>query len=139
MKTLSLLSLCLILAGCGTTPVLTPAQVTQTVSTGILIGLEAYPQATPEVTIAGVIICAEAAKTNVNPQVIAADLAAAGVTNSQSRLIVNGGLLVFETAINLAGTNVDAALPYLQATCEGFRQALPSPIMRKARVLPPHL
>jgi hypothetical protein len=117
-------------AGCSTTStVLTPAVVRQATAISVAGGVLASPQSVPEVRIAGSVICASAAATNVSPASIVASLQSAGLTNNlaESVLIVNGALLIYEVAYNsLVSTNDQAtAQPYLQAVCDGFNDALP--------------
>jgi hypothetical protein len=136
----------LALTGCSTTSVMTPAALQTAVSTGVQVGLDVYPQAAPDVALARDVICAEASSTNVNPATIVNDLSAAGITNSNSKLIVDGALLAYEGVWSLIGTNATTAMePYLQATCAGLTAGLPpvaapAAVRRvSAQLLPPHL
>ena len=132
---------------------MTPAALQTAVNTGVQVGLDVYPQAAPDVAMAQGIVCAEASTTNVNPATIVNDLAAAGITNSNSKLIVDAALLVYEGVYSLIGTNADATMePYLVALCAGLTAGLPPPVpgamsvaspaaVRRvsAQLLPPHL
>lgn len=141
MKTLlSALSLVLLL-GCATgNQFLNIQYFTMTIADSTRVGIDAFPEAKPGVAIAREVICAAASKTNINPDTIVASLKSAGVTNNYARLIVDGGLIAYSSALNLVGTNIDAAEPYLKAFCDGLTQALPTEAAKKAmRKLPPHL
>lgn len=141
MKTLlSALSLILLL-GCATgNNFLNIQYFTMTIADSTRVGIDAFPEAKPGVAIARDVICAAASKTNINPDTIVASLKSAGVTNNYARLIVDGGLIAYSSALNLVGTNIDSAEPYLKAFCDGLTQALPTEAAKKAmRKLPPHL
>jgi len=138
------------ICGCKTSgPLMTPAALSAYVAAGAQIGVEAYPQAKPGVLLARDVFCASAAQTNINPNQIVADLGAAGITNNQAMIIVNGVILIYETAISQVGTNASKAQPYLQAACTGLTQAFPPTMTAVERVkgggsphqkpLPPHL
>jgi len=140
---------CALFTGCST---ITPSFTQQTVYEGVSIGLSIYPQAEPEVRIAGEIICAEAAKTNISFEEITRDVDAAGLTNKNSKLIVQGALLAFNTAVNILGLQdqFEKQRPYLVATCAGINDALPprpglamtaraSKVANPKKPLPPHL
>ncbi len=131
---------CLLVGCSSTSKLLTPAALTSEVATGVSVGLDVYPAATPEVKIARDVICAEVGRSNVQPAAIVADLTAAGITNSNSKLIVDGALLVYNGVFTLLGTNVtlSAAQPYLNALCDGLTQGIPS-VTAARRLLPPHL
>jgi hypothetical protein len=136
--------LAVLLCGCNTVkPYLTPAALTSEVSQGIKIGLDVDPAATPDVAMARDVVCSAASSTNVNPSAIVADLQNLGITNSNSKIIVDAALLVYEGVYDLIGTNTTTQVqPYLAALCDGFTAGLPS-VTSTARVsrqiLPPHL
>ena len=142
--TLALLTASLFMVGCKTaSPLLTPAALTSEVSQGIQIGLDVYPAAAPDVALSRDIICTAAQSTNVNPAAIVSDLAVLNITNSNSKLIVDGALFAYEQVYVLIGTNTTAQIaPYLTALCDGFTQGLP-PVSATAKasrkLLPPHL
>jgi hypothetical protein len=146
MKNL-LLAACAALAlpfmGCSTVAkYITPAALTSEVSQGIKVGLDVYPQAAPEVAIARDAICANASNGVVDPQQIVNNLEALGITNSNTKLIVDGALLVYEGVYVLVGTNNTAVVqPYMNALCAGFTAGLPlvATSRRTAQILPPHL
>jgi hypothetical protein len=131
--------------GCSsTTPVMTPAQLQTKVSTGVRIGLDVVPTAAPDIAVARDLICQEASRSNVDPQAIVKDLAAAGLTNQTSKLIIDGALFAYEGVYTLIGTTNQAVMqPYVQATCSGMTDALPvagKPMLRRSSaILPPHL
>ena len=144
IKALALLTASLFLAGCSTVaPLLTPAALTSEVSQGIQVGLDVSPSSTPDVALARDVICSAAQSTNVNPQMIVNDLQVLNLTNSNSKLIVDGALMIYENVWMLIGTNTTAQIePYLTALCAGFTQGLP-PVTATAKasrkLLPPHL
>lgn len=134
----------LLLVGCGTVQTIeTPSQLTADISGGVAIGLDVYPAARPEITIAREVICAEVGKTNVNPVTIVADLGQAGITNSNSKLIVDGVIFAYNKVFNLLGdvsTNMPLAQSYLDATCKGLTDGLGGTApMAKRAALAPHL
>jgi hypothetical protein len=100
-----------------------------------------YPPATPEVTAARDVICAEVARTNLDPNAIFADLRTLNITNTTTKAIITGGVLVYNSVFLLLNTNSLANVqPYLNALCTGFSQGLPSAgLMARQRPLPPHL
>ena len=65
------------------------------------------------------------------------------ITNSNTKIIVDGALLVYEGIYTLVGSdNTAKAQPYIDALCAGFTDALapqPASSRRSARILPPHL
>ena len=140
---------CALFTGCST---ITPAFTQQSVYETVSIGLSIYPQAEPEIRIAGEIICAEAAKTNISFEEITRDVDAAGLTNKNSKLIVQGALLAFNWAITGLGLQdkFEKQRPYLVATCDGLKAALPertgvamsarsAVAVKPKKALPPHL
>jgi len=125
MKTfLSLLSLCVLLVGCST---VTPLQVQNSVSDAVRVGLDIYPQAEPEVRIAGNVVCAEVGKTNVSLASIVKDLEAAGINTKEAKAVVDGAVLAFNALMNLLNIHdhLEKQQPYLDAFCLGIRDALP--------------
>src|SRR6516164_4059342 len=112
MKKLLTIIPLMVLVGCASKPIMSPTQMANLVGEGTAVGLSFYPQAMPEVRIAQVVICAEASLTNVNPATIVYDLSQAGVTNVTTKLIVDGGLLLYSSILSSVGTN-GAAQPYL--------------------------
>ena len=127
----------------GASALLTPDALTSEVSQGIAIGLAVYPAAQPEVAVARDLICAEVGRSNVNPAAIVADLSSLNITNQTAKVIINAGILVYNTVFTLISTNATAsAQPYLDALCSGFTEGLP-PANLAARShrkpLPPHL
>jgi PBP1b-binding outer membrane lipoprotein LpoB len=141
---IALLATSLFMAGCSTTsPLLTPAALTSEVSGGIQVGLDVYPAAALDVALARDIICVEATTGNITPQAIVNDLTALNITNSNSKLIVDGALLVYEGVYTALGTSTTAgAQPYLDALCAGFRAGLPTAtatVKASQKILPPHL
>jgi hypothetical protein len=124
-------------------PLLTPAALTTEVSQGIQVGLDVCPAAAPDVALARDMICTAASITNTDPAAIVAWLQGAGITNSNSKLIVDSALLVYEGVWTIIGTNTtDQIEPYLTALCAGFTAGLP-PVATTAKasrkLLPPHL
>jgi hypothetical protein len=137
---------CILFTGCSTTPsIKTTAAVTRDVAGLTRIGLDVYPQATPEVALARDVICGAASVTNVNPAAIVADLSKLTTTNAETKIIVDGAMWVYEQVYDQIGTNTTYQIqPYLQAVCDGLTQALPSAslmtvngVPRKV-LLPPH-
>lgn len=132
-----------LLCGCNTVkPLLTPAALTSEVATGVRVGLDVYPAAAPGVALARDSICTAAMSTNTSPAAIVADLQALGVTDTNTKIIVDAALLLYEGAYDLIGTNNTGKVqPYTQALCDGLTQGLPSAgVARKAvqPILPPH-
>lgn len=136
--------LAVLLCGCNTTtPLITPAQLTSDVSGGIRIGLDVYPAAAPDIALGRDVICTAANNTNTDPAIIVNDLAALNITNSNSKLIVDGAIFAYEKVYAIIGTNTTTQVqPYLAALCDGFTAGLLS-VTSTARVsrqiLPPHL
>ncbi|HUD76003.1 MAG TPA: hypothetical protein VMQ76_13105 [Terracidiphilus sp.] len=132
------------LCGCQTaSSLLTPAALTTEVATGVRVGLDVYPAAAPGVMVARDSICAAAMSTNTSPAAIVADLENLGVTDSNTKLIVDAALLLYEGVYDLIGTNNTGKVqPYTQALCDGLTQGLPGAgVARKAMmqpILPPH-
>jgi len=130
------------LAGCvnppGPNPWTTPAAIAGDVRDTVALGLLVYPKAAEEVGIARDVICRASGNTNFSSTVILADLEKAGITNSNSKIIVNGVLLIWNRVEPLIGTNVMA---YSEAVCLGMRQGTGVALSEKksARPLPPHL
>lgn len=124
-------------SGCSTTgnSVITPAITQQAVTLAVQGGLMAYPQYASDIKLAGTVICAAASTTNTSPTQISSSLAGV-TTNAQAALILNGAMLVYEMAYNsLVSTNQQAAAqPYLQAVCNGFNAAVPSPLSAARRL-----
>ena len=136
----------LALVGCTTTPgsvTMTPAQLTTAVSVGVQVGLDVYPAATPDVALARDSICAAASSANTSPEAIVNDLAALNLTNSNSKLIVDSALLVYEGVYTAIGTNTTGQIqPYLTALCAGMTAGLPpatTTAKASRKLLPPHL
>jgi hypothetical protein len=129
-------SFAVLITGCSTTStVITPATVQTATTLSVEGALIAEPKALPEVKIAGAVICAAAAGTNVSPAAVVADLQAAGLTNNTAdTLIVNGVLLIYETAYNSLVNPADqaSAQPYLQAVCNGINAAIPASVAKRA-------
>ena len=131
------LALAALVTGCASTQtVITPATIQTATTLSVEGALIAEPDALPEVKIAGSVICAAAASTNVSPEAVVADLQAAGLTNNAAEytLIVNGVLLIYETAYNSLVNPADQATaqPYLQAVCNGINAAIPASAARRA-------
>lgn len=132
------------MVGCSTVaPLLTPAALTREVSQGIQIGLDVSPSSAPDVALARDSVCLAAQSTNTSPAAIVADLATLNITNSNSKLIVDGALFLYEDVYNLIGTNTTGQIqPYLTALCAGMTAGLP-PVTATAKasrkLLPPHL
>jgi hypothetical protein len=144
ITTLALLTVSLFLVGCSTvTPLITPAALTTEVSLGIRVGLDVSPSSAPDVATARDMICWSASITNTDPAAIVAWLQGSGITNSNSKLIVDGALLVYEGVWTALGTNTtDQVEPYLVALCAGFTAGLPpaaAPAKVSRQILPPHL
>lgn len=144
LKFITLLAAALGMCGCNTVaPLLTPAALTSEVATGVRVGLDVYPAAAPGVAMARDSICGLALSTNTSPAAIVADLQALGVTDSNTKLIVDAALLLYEGVYDLIGTNNTSKVqPYTQALCDGLTQGLPGAgVARKAMmqpILPPH-
>ena len=112
-------------AGCKTAgPFLTPAAIQSDTALATSLGVTAYPQYKPAITLARDLICTAAATTNNDPTKIIADLTGAGITNSQTTLIVYAGLILYEQAYSALGSNATKAQPYLQAVCSGLSAGL---------------
>jgi hypothetical protein len=151
MKLKSLITIALsslLLVGCSTvSSLVTPTALTSSVATGVQVGLDVYPAAAPEVALARDVICADASKTNTNPQAIVNDLSALGIADSNAKLIVDGALLAYDGVYLLIGTNADTKMePYLTALCAGLTAGLPPPASAAVKasrpataILPPHL
>ena len=142
--TIGLLTASLFMVGCNTTtPLITPAQLTTQVSGGIKIALDVSPSSAPDVALARDVICSAASSTNTSPAAIVTDLAALGITNTTSKVIVDAGLFVYEDVYMLIGTNTTGQIqPYLAALCSGFTAGLPtvtSTAKASRQILPPHL
>jgi hypothetical protein len=141
---LALLTASLFMVGCKTaSPLLTPAALTSEVSQGIQIGLDVDPAAAPDVALARDVVCAAAVSTNVSTATIVSNLESAGITNSNSKIIIDGALLLYDGVYNLIGTNnAGVVQPYTTALCDGFTAGL-SPVTATAKasrkLLPPHL
>lgn len=138
-----LAGVCLLFMGC-TGPnqgPMTHAAFTAAVTLGEQIGLETHPEATPYVRAAVPVVCAVANGTNVTPAEIVKALEAANVTNVTAKLIINGGLAIFNVVVTGLGTNQTEIRAYGQDLCDGMRAGLPpeSAMARKASLLPPHL
>lgn len=103
---------------------MTPSQLASNVSQGVQLGLAVYPPAAPEVAVARDVVCADVAKTNVNPADIVMDLQKAGITSEQAKIIINGAVLIYNQVWTLLPNN-DAAEPYLAALCAGLTAGLP--------------
>ena len=144
VTTLALLTASLFMVGCSTVaPLLTPAALTSEVSQGIKIGLDVYPAAATDVALARDVVCAAAVSTNVSTATIVSNLESAGITNSNSKIIIDGALLLYDGVYNLIGTNNTGVVqPYTTALCDGFTAGL-SPVTATAKasrkLLPPHL
>jgi hypothetical protein len=144
--TLALLTASLFMVGCKTaSPLLTPSAVTGEVASLTRIGLDVYPAAGPEVSLARDVICGAAAVTNVDPAAIVRDLSTLTTTNAETKIIVDGAMFLYEQVYNLIGTNTTTQIqPYLQAVCDGLSQALPSTSLMSVNsvprkvLLPPH-
>ena len=141
---IAILAASLSLVGCSTTtPLITPAELQSDVSGGIKIGLDVYPAAAPDVALARDVICVAASSPNTSPADIVNDLMALNIASSDSKLIVDGALFVYEKVYTALGTNATAqAAPYLTALCNGFTAGLPDSVatVKGARQsLPPHL
>jgi hypothetical protein len=133
-----------LLVGCQNgPPLITPAALTKDVSLGIRIGLDVSPSSAPDIATARDMICWSASITNTDPAAIVAWLQGAGITNTESKLIVDGAIFIYEKAWTAIGTNTtDQIEPYLVALCAGFTQALPPPVVTykmSQQILPPHL
>lgn len=133
----------LFLTGCvpgggGTNPWLTPAAITGDVRDTVQLGLVVYPKAKEEVAIARDVICNAAGNTNFSSAVILDSLEKAGITNSNSKIIVNGVLFIWNRVEPLVGTNVHI---YAEAVCLGMREGTGVNLSaaKSAKPLPPHL
>jgi hypothetical protein len=143
-KTAVVLLAALFLCGCNTVkPYLTPAALTTEVAEGVQLGLDSYPAAAPDIALARDAICSVASTTNVSPTAIVNDIAALGITNNVSKVLINAGVQVFEdTYALLPATDVATVQPYVAALCTGFTQGLPpssATAKNNRKLLPPHL
>jgi len=143
MKYLTLvLIIALACAGCATnsnTGAITHASVRAAVSLSERFALSRHPEAKPYVQAGAEVICAVANSTNANPAAIVAALDAAGVTNSTTRDIVNGGLAIVNVAIAAIGTNQNEIRLYSQDVCQGMQDGMSMRGKFRAENLPPHL
>lgn len=136
--------LCILcLTGCtqgpGPNPWLTPAAITGDVSDAVQIGLIIYPKSAEEVALAREIICKESGNTNATTATVLASLEKAGITNTNSKLIISGVLLIWHRVEPYAGTNAQV---YAEAVCLGMRQGTGvglSSAEKSAKRLPPFL
>jgi hypothetical protein len=141
---ITLLTASLFMVGCSTVaPLLTPAALTKEVSQGIKVGLDVYPAAAPDVALARDVVCAATVSTNVSTATIVSNLESVGITNSNSKIIIDGALLLYDGIYALLGTNNTGVVqPYTTALCDGFTAGL-SPVSATAKasrkLLPPHL
>ena len=122
----------LALTGCTTTPTnptqptLTPAELETAVSTAVMVGVVADPNATPDLLVARDLICKEASGATFTPAQINADIAAAGLTNNTAKLAIVGSLGAYQIIYAVIGaTNQAAMQPYAASVCAGFTDALP--------------
>ena len=126
-------ALSLMFTGCATTGspgsvTITPAEVESGVSAAVLTGLIASPSSAQDLVVAWDIICVEAGKTNVSPFAIERDITAAGLTDQTARIAVAGAMLTYSVVYTSIGATNDAQmLPYVQAVCAGFTDALGAP------------
>jgi len=135
MKILTVISLAamLALAGCGTSNPnvgpMTHAAFTTAVTLGEQFALEQHPEATPYLRAATPVVCSVANGTNFSPSAVVSALEAAGVTNSTTKMILNGSLALLDVVI--AGLNANNSSNYAtiklygQDLCNGLQAGLP--------------
>ena len=141
---ITLLALVLV-AGCGTTSLISPLIVEQGVATGVSYSVAQYPAAVPYLKAVAPIVCSEAANTNLAPaQVVAAiesSTAASALKTPEGVLILNGALLLYTGVWESYGSNTVASSAvlqtYLQATCNGMNEGLGTNALSVARKGPP--
>lgn len=132
MKPILLFGLCLsLLTGCTSiNPILSTQLLRSGVATGVSYGVSRYPQSVPGVRVVTEVVCAAAASTNISPANVIAAIQSSGVElTPETTLIVNGALLLYTGVWNAYGENAvnnPALKPYLQATCDGMKDGLPS-------------
>ena len=149
---LALASLCILLVGCtGPTAPLGQSFVRTAASTGVAVGLEGHPEATPYVKTASLVVCAAANSTNIIPSQIVEQLDKSGVgTNQWAKLIINGVLGLYTSIYAYYGdtiANQPVLVGYLHALCDGMNDGLPEPptmaraleVFHAKHKLPPHL
>ena len=129
--------LCLpIVTGCKTGPLAKSLYVTS-VSTGVALGVQRYPETRLYLQVATPIICAQASSTNVTPEQIIKALGdspeATAAASPQGKLILNGALVLYFGIFDAIGIqNMPVLQNYLSWTCEALTLGLPA---ANARVL----
>jgi hypothetical protein len=142
-KTLTPILLAVALLGFGCTKPsgpMTHAALTAAIATGEQFALLSHPEVAPDLRAGADVVCAVANGTNASPEAIVAALTAANITNSESRLILNFSLALFDTA-TASITNTAAFKPWAVDLCNGMTAGLPtnSGHRNRAVLLPPHL
>ena len=133
---LPLLALC----ACKTQSPISHALFQQSVALAETYALEQHPEVVPEVRAAAGVVCAVSHGTNANPAAIVAALNAAGITNANTKLIVNGGIALLNTVVVAIGPNTNQIALYSQDLCIGMQQGLPVNGSRMRRgLVSPHL
>lgn len=154
------LSLCvavLVLTGCsgtGGNKPLTKAIFVTTVSTGVALGTDRYPESIPFLRVATPLVCAAAQGTNLSPAEITLLVqnspAAQAVATAQGKLIFNGALTLYIALAEQANIENEDLQMYLSWTCESLQLGLPpepipansralQPLRAPRRELPPHV
>lgn len=123
---------------------MTHAAFTAAVTLGEQFALEQHPEATPYVRAAAPVVCAAANGTNVSPASIVEALNAAGVTNATAKIVINGGLALFNVVVVGLGTNQTEVRAYAMDLCTGMQNGLPAfdqvaEKKRARKAMPPHL
>lgn len=156
IKTLLAVALCVgLLTGCQSTPLpMQKALYIATVSGGVAIGVDKYPDAVPYLRVAEPIICAAGNGTNISPLEIIAALtnspAANAVATKSGKAILSGALILYVSLFDSYGTDwvnqQEKLKTYLGWTCESLALGLPpanqNPTVAAAlqvRKLPPHI
>ena len=125
----------ILLCGCSTVKQITPKLVQQGTEAVVRFGVSRYPQAEPEVRIAGDVICSVANGTDLSPSNIVAQVKIIEPNLSpEGSLIINGGIMLYQGIWNSFGADAvngnEQLKAYLQATCLGFTYGLPSQLPR---------
>lgn len=115
-------------AGCSSVKQISPAVVRQGAATIVGYAAVKYPQAMPEVKLAGEVICSAANSTNLNPSAVVADINKITTLSPEAVLIVNSALTLYIGVWSSYGTaavnNSPALQSYLEATCMGINDGL---------------
>lgn len=119
---------------------MTHAAFTAAVTLGEQFALESKPEAIPYVRAAVPVVCGVANSTNASPAEVVAALQKAGITNAEAKIVINGGIALFNVVVSGIGTNQAEIQLYATDLCNGMQAGLPPEnITAKMTPLPPHL